>query len=547
MRPLAPGLLASLCGVCVASSAAQGYTIKNAFAAGCHERITSLALRTVRAELKTAAPLTATANEEALIIDLQFKPEDDMADLGAVTLVIGVRDNDLKGRGSGDLTELAEIHGDPADQAEHCLRDASQKEPAGTEASIKACRAFIRGRIAEALEGLDASGNVDSEKRTSLAVHLSIRGGVEALLPTYYVRMGQAMHAVQDSFTHSYRSVDGMQITVALNWLAFVNKTLVESADGPAHAAVLDVCDDPDDLRRHKRELATDASAALLRATLDPSQTKDQKMAAVDAALDRYLGFKPGCTFENGWCDAPEAKIPKPAGCGCASTTQAAALGTLFAFLALSRRARRLGTFAGLLAVCFALPFTIGSAQAQADGGIDEHAPPPPTVTAVAEALPVDPSQMAFGGYAAVGASFDKAALAVTLGARLRLTRRWSIGLDGEWNPWFALNGTPVRRGVINAFLTGILRFPLAYENFNLRSTLSAGTSVLLSNFYGAPAGSVGLYFGLSPLGLEWKAHRLFYLIINPLNIALPIPQISGVPFFYPQYRVTVGLEFYAG
>ena len=122
-----------------------------------------------------------------------------------------------------------------------------------------------------------------------------------------------------------------------------------------------------------------------------------------------------------------------------------------------------------------------------------------------------------------------------------------SIGLDGEWNPWFALNGKPIRAGAINVYATGILRFPLAYENFNLRSTLSLGASYLLSDLYGAPSGSLGLYAGISPLGLEWKASRLFYLILNPASIAVPIPQISGVPFLYPQYRFTLGIEFYSG
>jgi hypothetical protein len=44
---------------------------------------------------------------------------------------------------------------------------------------------------------------------------------------------------------------------------------------------------------------------------------------------------------------------------------------------------------------------------------------------------------------------------------------------------------------------------------------------------------------------LEWKASRLFYVIINPLGIAAPIPQLEGIPFWYPQYRLSIGLELY--
>jgi hypothetical protein len=40
---------------------------------------------------------------------------------------------------------------------------------------------------------------------------------------------------------------------------------------------------------------------------------------------------------------------------------------------------------------------------------------------------------------------------------------------------------------------------------------------------------------------------KLFFLIVNPLGIAIPAPQLSGVPFSYPQYRATLGIEFYRG
>ena len=161
------------------------------------------------------------------------------------------------------------------------------------------------------------------------------------------------------------------------------------------------------------------------------------------------------------------------------------------------------------------------------------------------ESLPEDPSKTAWGAYAGLSGSIEKAALAGTIAARVRVSNHWTFGLDGEWNPWLALNGTPIRRGVVNVYGTAILRFPLAYENFNLRSTLNLGTSYLLNSFYGAPQGSMGIYLGVSPLGLEYKLSKIFYLIVNPLNVALPAPQLKGVPLVYPQYRTSVGLEVY--
>ena len=288
-------------------------------------------------------------------------------------------------------------------------------------------------------------------------------------------------------------------------------------------------------------------------------------------------------------CNAPENQFKSNSGCGCTVGTAekglgAAGLGVLAGLFLVGRRARRRRATATVAAALVGLSvsaFTPDIARAQtetsypasaeappeprpntvqapasrsatpattpAPAATNEHAPPPPTVTPVKEPGPKDPTKTAWGAYAGISGSIDKAALAGAVGARIRASNHWAFGLDGEWNPWLALNGTPVRRGVINVYGTAILRFPLAYENFNLRSSLSLGGSYLLTNLYGAPSGSVGIYFGLSPLGLEWKASRAFYLIVNPINIAVPVPQLSGVPLLYPQYRLTVGLEFYAG
>ena len=127
----------------------SAYTVSSVLTPGCHEDMTSEALRAVRSDVPGAAPMAPTHDEQALIDDLQFNVADDMRDLAAVTLLLGVRDNDLKGRSSDDLTQLAEVHGNPDNQDEHCLRSEGQDEPGGSEAAVLACRAFIRGRVAQ--------------------------------------------------------------------------------------------------------------------------------------------------------------------------------------------------------------------------------------------------------------------------------------------------------------------------------------------------------------------------------------------------------------
>jgi hypothetical protein len=551
---------------------ADAYTISTIVTAGCHEKVTTDALRAVRldpATAATAAPLPADRNDRALIDDLEFSPANDMTDLGGATLLVGVRDNDLKGRDSMDLSQLPLVHGDPSAQREHCLRGANELEPDGSKTAVDECRAFILERVAQALDGLDATtGTPDVTNKTSLPLYLSLRHGVNALLPTYYVRIGQAIHAVEDSFTHTYRTPDGMQITVVLDWVDEANGKLVEATDGPPHSSEMDRCDDPDDLRAQKRKLATAAATAVLRATLDPSQTNDQKMAAVGAILDQYLTYSPGCTFDNNWCDAPEHKLGNASLLGCSvggpgNRSVASGLAVVLGLLALlrqARRRRRAVVGMTLLFVASLLPSRALAQPEAAQPGFEataaaavavaeeKHAPPPPVTTPVKEPGPKDPSKMALGAYLGGSGSYAYAAAAVTLGARLRFSKHWTFGLDAEWNPWIAINGrTAVRDGAFNGYGTVILRLPLAYEKFNLRTTANLGFSRLLIDLYGAPKGSMGIYAGLSPLGLEWKVSRLLFVIINPLNFAMPAPQLSGVPLTYSQYRVTIGLEIYGG
>lgn len=525
----------------------DAYTISSVLTPGCHEDLTSEVLRTVRLDVPGAAPIPTTRDEQALVDDLQFTAAADMKDLGAVSLLVSVRDNDLKGRSSDDLTELAEVHGNPDNQDEHCLRSRTNDEPGGSEAAVADCRKFIRGRVVEALEGLGANGVPDPAVRTALPLHLTLRGDVDALLPTFYVRIGQAIHGIEDSFTHAYRTPDGMKITTVMNWVDKAERNFDEARDGPAHATQMDVCDATDEPRATRRRLATEASTALLRAALDPLKTKAEKMATIDGVLDTYVGYAPGCTFANGWCDAPERQYQDTGstflGCSSGGGGLLGVAGALLGIGLLFRRRRTTTSLVALLLVGGSLVLLAGSARAE-----DPPGPPPPTTVPVPEPGPADPGESAWGGYLGISGSVDKPAAAIQLGVRLRLSTNWTIGWDVESNPWISTTGpTFMRAGTLNTFGTVILRFPLAYQNFNLRTTVHLGISYLLIDLYGAPKGSIGLYGAIYPLGLEWKLSRTFLLIINPLGIAVPVPQLQGVPLSYPQYRFSIGLGILAG
>lgn len=147
------------------------------------------------------------------------------------------------------------------------------------------------------------------------------------------------------------------------------------------------------------------------------------------------------------------------------------------------------------------------------------------------------------GLYTSVGAALDNAALVATVGGRYRLNDLWLFGVDAEYNPWYSLDTNQFRLGTLNAYATAIKRYPIN-PCFGLRSSVHVGTSILLFDVIGAPAGSVGLYLGISLLGLDYKLGDQLSLVIDPAQVAVPIPHLTGAPLSYRQYRFMIGLQF---
>jgi hypothetical protein len=565
--------LVAVCTIAIPAASeheASAYAISSAITTGCHERITQQALRTIRSQLQTAPAVTPDSNDLALVDDLPFDLDDDMHDLAAATFLVGVRDNDLKGKGASDVDALATIHGNPENQREHCLRAIDDDEPDGSTRALEACKAFIRERIADALQGLDANGVPDPNSRADIDVTLGLRGRVTASLPRYWVSMGQAIHTIEDSFAHTFRTDDRMRVRTVLNWIEYVDNDEVESRDGPVHRSGLDQCDNLDDLRSRNYGVATQAAIDLMHATLDPTLSHDAKLAAVDAVLVKYLSYEPGCTDANSWCNAPEQQYAIAPSCGCSVVglrRNGALAGVLcmlsLAFLIARRRRRTRHAALPLIIACLTFP-SLAHAQpddapapapapdpapapapAPAPDPADGTKPPPgvPTTTEVKAEQKETAHQSLFGLYAAGSGSITDPGVSGQLGVRLRLSDRWTVGLDGELNGWFGVQTKTLRTGAFNAYATGIFRYPLRFEQVNLRTTANLGTSTMLIDLYGAPKGTTGLFLGFTPIGLEWKAASKLYVIWDALGVALPIPQLKGAPFAYPQYRTALGVE----
>jgi hypothetical protein len=179
-----------------------------------------------------------------------------------------------------------------------------------------------------------------------------------------------------------------------------------------------------------------------------------------------------------------------------------------------------------------------------APGAENIGAPPANAITnnAVAQKGKIDVAGAGFA-HLGLGLSYERPAGAIFGGAKVQLSTDWMLGLSAEWNPWFSIDTKQVRSGVVSAYATIIRRFQLRYEAVNLRTAASLGASRLMFDLYGARAGSIGPFVGISFLGIEWKLADRWYLVIDPSNIAFPVPHITGVPLGYLQYRATVGLD----
>ena len=382
---IAASLLSALCVVLVPGDAAA-YTIDSVATASCHEDISADALRAVRNHLATAAPLPSTGSDDAALIDdVAFNIPDGMSDIGGTTFLLGIRDNDVKDSSPTALDRLAELNSDPSGQREHCLRTDTQKEPDGSRAAVLDCRTFIHDTLVASLEGLGPDGAPDPNKREVLAVSLAIRGRVEVPVPMFYLRAGRALHAIEDSFTHTFRAKnDRHKITVVLNWINYADGSLNEATDGPPHITGMDRCDNPDPLLAERRALATEAGTEALTAVLDPALSPAQKEAAITAMLDKFITYDEtsACTKGNNWCDAAENGY-RPKGCGCEAAGAPMSRGAWLGGLAIAaafglrrRRGKRAGRGPALVALGAALggAFVASEARTQ-NAGPRPHAP----------------------------------------------------------------------------------------------------------------------------------------------------------------------------
>ncbi|MFY0572800.1 hypothetical protein ACN28E_54470 [Archangium lansingense] len=332
--------IAMLASLLVAEPTAA-YTVATGFSEACHERLTLAAWSRALAERPSGFIPPPRGNAAELLSahvlrEHQVSAYDERQRNLVLNLVLGVQAPDTHGHSVLELENTRAIHADPGDQYAHALRAPEDDGPEGDRAAIAGTRAHIKGLLERFRAELEKPRD---EQFIQTRHYLDYYGMIEleAWTPAFY--LGEALHALQDSFSHSIRSDDFRRIRHVLNYGDAISHHFDEHRDGLRHSSSLDTCGDDTVPVVHA---ATEASADLLLAAMAGG-------GQVDAMLDRWMGYEEGCTLANDYCQSPWTAVARKEptkpylGCTAAPDAVPQSLPWLLTLLCLGwrRRARR--------------------------------------------------------------------------------------------------------------------------------------------------------------------------------------------------------------
>lgn len=156
----------------------------------------------------------------------------------------------------------------------------------------------------------------------------------------------------------------------------------------------------------------------------------------------------------------------------------------------------------------------------------------------------VDEGFIDFEGHFAMLAELqDKSLLSSTYGYGLRGGYRWGrFGLyaQAEQNIWLAReDGQTKTQSAVNLGIGG----DVLYGQRFMRTSVTLGPSILATKTELDPAGSVGIFLDVRPMGLRWKVLDTMTLCLDPLTFSVVMPVFEGIPLVRIQYRTAFFIE----
>lgn len=315
-------------------SSAHAFKIGSSFSDPCHEWITlygffqdgeqAIVPRDAFATYEADESLVWLQIAEYLEKELNHTFDSDIDRFLAISLIIGVRYPDQEGYALSDLSNLRDVHMASEGQEEHALRALEHDHELGDQESIAQMRQFILSQVDLADDAFQrsrsAGGRITKQdiraQSTAVDFWLEHYGIIKVQVWEPMFIMGKAVHALQDSFAHTYRSDDTVQIYAVGNFVEAFDADYDESKDGPRHSNHIDSCNNSDVFPL--RDSAVLATRALFLAAKSyfavlPSQEEEKGLARqrVEAVLDSWLSYQSGCGFSQDYCESKWVSIAK--------------------------------------------------------------------------------------------------------------------------------------------------------------------------------------------------------------------------------------------
>lgn len=303
-------------------SAAHAFSIGTSVTQRCHEKMTQKAAARSKVD-KPQGWVRNWPNQDQSWLKIAHWMEeeglsedkgDDRWRLLQVSLFVGARYPDQRGFGITDLQGLREIHLSGSEQQVHSLRGPADDGPSGDAHALQSARQLIRDLVAQARSPVNPWSMTDHMKAVSTWIEFYGDVDVQVWEPAFL--MAKALHALQDSFSHTYRSAELTRVYAVCNYIDAITGNHDERRDGPRHSTLTDECDRPE--VEPLKDTAVLASTDLFNAGLEYMDTGD--LSAVDQVLDQWLTLEPGCGYDAGYCGSPWAALAKreethPFGC----------------------------------------------------------------------------------------------------------------------------------------------------------------------------------------------------------------------------------------
>ena len=445
--------------------------------------------------------------------------EDDAFKLMLISTIVGVRSPDTEGHATSNLARLRQIHADPdpAGQYAHALRGALDDGAAGDEAAILGLRNAIVELVVKSLESYRAPPN---EQLISVPLYFDFYGiiNIEVWAPAYY--LGRALHALQDSFAHTIRNDDLTLIRHVLNYVDAIEGHLEESRDGLPHSAHMDSCEG--DIL----PIAMTAMTASAQLIAGVNRTVEmENIEFTKEVLFQWLGYEPGCTFENDYCDSAWVALARQEqtgpyleealGCNHGSPAKPLHWSWLLALALLIGATRRRQL---LLIAPFALLFIVSAPKAEPFLRAESH------ISLLSDAP-------------------ERSVLASTFGFGFRGgygIGDWRVLGHLERNFWLSTElSDRVRSGALNLGLGA--EFSSARDF--VRTNAVIGVSRLQYDTLFHDRGTSGIFFDVRPVELCWKLTMGMGFTLTPLSFTYVSPVMKTPAIRMVLYRTILGLE----